>query len=97
MYVFKERLQKGILNSAFDTRRDAMNAYVLACFYRESDEQENYLTYLIYSAMADVRISNKDIASLEELAGVLFSLGDIDHAYVYMSYCLQNAWHIGTG
>ena len=91
MYVFKERLQKGILNSAFDTRRDAMNAYVLACFYRESDEQENYLTYLIYSAMADVRISNKDIASLEELAGVLFSLGDIDHAYVYMSYCLQNA------
>ena len=66
-------------------------------FYRESDEQENYLTYLIYSAMADVRISNKDIASLEELAGVLFSLGDIDHAYVYMSYCLQNAWHIGTG
>ena len=91
MYVFKERLQKGILNSAFDTRRDAMNAYVLACFYRESDEQENYQTYLIYSAMADVRISNKDIASLEELAGVLFSLGDIDHAYVYMSYCLQNA------
>lgn len=91
MYVFKERLQKGILNSAFDTRRDAMNAYVLACFYRESDEQENYLTYLIYSAMADVRISNKDIASLEELAGVLFSLGDIDHAHVYMSYCLQNA------
>lgn len=91
MYVFKERLQKGIFNSAFDTRRDAMNAYVLACFYRESDEQENYLTYLIYSAMADVRISNKDIASLEELAGVLFSLGDIDHAYVYMSYCLQNA------
>ena len=91
MYVFKERLQKGILNSAFDTRRDAMNAYVLACFYRESDEQENYLTYLIYSAMADVRISNKVIASLEELAGVLFSLGDIDHAYVYMSYCLQNA------
>ena len=69
MYVFKERLQKGIFNSAFDTRRDAMNAYVLACFYRESDEQENYLTYLIYSAMADVRISNKDIASLEELAG----------------------------
>lgn len=48
-----------------------MNAYVLVYFYRESDEQENYLTYLIYSAIVDVRISNKDIASLEELAGVL--------------------------
>ena len=23
--------------------------------------------------------------------GYFFSLGDIDHAYVYMSYCLQNA------
>ena len=49
-----------------------MNAYVLACFYRESDEQENYLTYLIYSAMADVRISNKDIASWKDCRGLTF-------------------------
>ena len=72
MYVFKERLQKGILNSAFDTRRDAMNAYVLACFYRESDEQENYLTYLIYSAMADVRISNKRYCFVGRAGGGTF-------------------------
>lgn len=91
MLLFKEQLQQSIQNSTLETRRDAMNAYILACFCREANEQENYLTYLIYSAMADVRISNKDIASLEELAGVLFKLGDIDHAYIYMSYCLQNA------
>ena len=83
-YAQLERVYKDSLNMVL-TPEDPL------CFYRESDEQENYLTYLIYSAMADVRISNKDIASLEELAGVLFSLGDIDHAYVYMSYCLQNA------
>lgn len=41
--------------------------------------------------MADVRIANGDIASLEELAFVLFKLGDIDRAYTYINYCLQNA------
>lgn len=91
MFAFKKRLQEEMLESSFETRRDAMNAYALACCYREAKEQNGYLTYLIYSAMADVRISNKDIASLEELAGVLFKMGDIDHAYAYMSYCLQNA------
>lgn len=41
--------------------------------------------------MADVASCNKDIASLEELGRYMFDLGDIDRAYAYINYCLQNA------
>lgn len=68
-----------------------MNAYILGSIYRDLGDMENYVRYLAHSAMADVVSCNKDIASLEELGMYLFSLGDIDRAYAYTNYCLQNA------
>lgn len=91
MESVKEELIKEVSASDLDTRRDAMNAYVLACLCRDSDDKDNYLKFMICSGIADVRTANKDIASLEELAIALFNLGDIDHAYTYINYCLQNA------
>ena len=51
--------------------------------------------YIILSAQTDVRISNRDIASLEEFSYVLYQQGDIDRAYTYANYCLQigQAYH----
>lgn len=87
----KEELLQEVTTSALETRRDAMNAYILACLYLDAGEKDNYLKFMICSGIADVRTANKDIASLEELAKVLFDLGDIDRAYNYINYCLQNA------
>lgn len=84
-------LDKMMRTAKFDSRRDAMHAYLLANLYKDRGDKENFLKYLILSAMADIRTANKDIASLEELAKALFELGDIDHAYSYINYCLQNA------
>lgn len=81
-----------VLNSAsLETRYDAMNAYILGSIYRDLGDMDNYMKYLAYSSMADITSCNKDIASLEELGTYLFSLGDIDRAYSYINYCLQNA------
>lgn len=91
MESIKKELLDEMKTSTFESRRDAMNAYILACLYRESGQQEEYLKYMIYSGIADVRTANKDIASLEELSKVLFDLGDIDRSYTYINYCLQNA------
>lgn len=91
MDTVKDELLKEVSASHLESRRDAMNAYILACIYRDSKQQNEYLKYMAYSAMADVRIANKDIASLEELAKALFEYGDIDRAYTYINYCLQNA------
>ena len=86
--VMKE-LTDDIAASNLDENRDAMNAYVLAQLYKDKGDEENYMKYLILSAQADVRISNRDIASLEEFSDVLFQLGDVDRAYTYANYCLQ--------
>ncbi|MBQ8674461.1 MAG: transcriptional regulator [Bacteroides sp.] len=84
-------LEQAMSNSSYDTRRDAMTAYVLARFHGEMGHDKEYMKYMICSAMADLRIANKDIASLEELASVLFQRGDIDRAYIYINHCLQCA------
>lgn len=91
MGAVRKELLEVVTASRLETRRDAMNAYILARLCREEGQQGEYLKYLAFSAMADVRIANKDVASLEELAKVLFELGDIDRAYTYINYCLQNA------
>lgn len=81
-----------VLDSAsLETRYDAMNAYILGSIYRDLGDMDNYMKYLAYSSMADITSCNKDIASLEELGTFLFSLGDIDRAFSYINYCLQNA------
>lgn len=77
--------------SNLDTRWDAMHAYVLAHLCLNEGDKDNYVKYMIMSAMADIQISNKDIASLEELAKYMFESGDIDRAYTYINYCLQAA------
>ena len=84
-------LQQAIQSSTLESRYDAMNAYILGSIYRDLDDMENYMKYLAFSSMADIASCNKDIASLEELGMYLFSLGDIDQAYAYTNYCLQNA------
>ena len=72
--------------SALDNRQDAMNAYVLARMYEAENDETNRVRYLTKSGMADVAIANRDIASLEELAGILMEKGDIERAYRYINY-----------
>ena len=86
------RLLKAVVDSAsLDSRLDAMNAYILAKLYERSGNARAHVYYLALSATADVRICNRDIASLYELAHYLFEQGDIDRAYSYIHYCLQQA------
>ena len=92
--VMKE-LAQDIALSKLDQNRDAKNAYILAQMYKDKGDMENYMKFIILSAQTDVRISNRDIASLEEFSYVLYQQGDIDRAYTYANYCLQigQAYH----
>lgn len=87
----KKKLIEIVETSTLSTRTDAINAYMLArMFYHENDET-NYMRYLIYSAIADIKICNRDIASLEELAELFYKHGDIDRGYTCINYCLKSA------
>lgn len=91
----KNKLLKEVTQSKLNTYRDALNSYVLAHLYLDNGDNVSYMKYIIYSAMADIRTANRDIASLEELTKDLFAKGDIDRAYTYGNYCLQmgQAYH----
>jgi hypothetical protein len=85
----KLKLKNIVDKSSLSTRVDAINSYMLAImFYNEGDE-DNYVKYLIYSAIADIKICNRDIASLEELSNILYLREDIDRGYTYISYCFK--------
>ncbi len=84
----EEELRQVLASSAFDSRIDAMNAYILAIICRDEGNEDDYFRYLTLSAMADIRSLNHDIASLEELGKALYERGDIDRAYSYLNYCL---------
>ncbi len=65
-------LEKIVGESALTTREDATNAYALAQMYKTLGNNNLYIRNLAKSSIADIRSGNKDIASLEELAGVIF-------------------------
>lgn len=84
-------LKAKVDSMSFDCRQDAMLAYVLARLYDSIGDRENYMKYMTSSAIADVRSANLDIASLEELAAVLYDLGNLDHSYKYINVCMETA------
>ncbi len=85
------RLKPEVDPLPLNCRHDAMLSYALARLYESQGDRENYIKYMACSGMADVRAANMDIASLEELALVLFDEGDLDHSYKYISVCMETA------
>ena len=87
--VLKEQLQKKVSQSSLTTRYDAMAAYALARVYKENGNEDMFVRCLAMSGIADIRASNKDVASLQELAEFLVDQGEIIRAYNYINVCLQ--------
>lgn len=87
----KYNLKKKVDESTLTTRNDAINAYILAILFKGDNDEANYIKYLTYSSIADIRICNRDIAALEELSFVMAEKQDIDRGYAYINYCLKMA------
>ena len=87
----REQLRYKVELSSLDSREDAMASYALASIYRGMDQRDMVIKYLAMSGIADIRCSNKDIASLQELAEILLEMGDITRAYSYMNVCLHTS------
>ena len=87
----KIQLKRIVDESSLASRSDAINSYSLSVMYRNEGDEYNYMKYLIYSAIADIKICNRDIASLEELSDILYNHNDIDRGYTYIGYCLKSA------
>lgn len=77
--------------SGHNCRQDAKEAYMLAKLYEERGDSLSALKYMALSAMTDIQIYNAEIASMEELARMLFRRGDIDRAYRYINYSINKS------
>lgn len=91
LQCYRAKLEDELTGKSFSKRREAMLSYALAHLYKEEKDDLGHINALAYSAMADIRCANREIASLQELAYLLFQKGDIDRAYNYISLCLKNA------
>lgn len=84
-------LEANLAQSPYNTRADAKKAWMLSALYNKAGNHDRRVRYLILSAIADVRASVREIASLEEIASLAFESGDLDHANAYITYCIQCA------
>lgn len=103
----KTIIDKIDISDELNTKADASNAYAMSQIYKKLGNKEQYIKYLAMSSIADLRVANKDIASLEELADVIYDQkikgqkitgmfaqrGDenINRAYNYINMCLRTA------
>ncbi len=73
---------------SYDSQSDATLAWMVARLYDTLGDEEGKVNYLIRSAQADLSISNREIASLEELAVIMDREGELQRAYDYVDHCM---------
>jgi len=74
-----------------DSSTYAIATHILASIAQTRGDRNEYLYFLIQSAIADTRQATLEVISLQELAGVLYELGDKRRAHTYVSVALNNA------
>lgn len=85
-------ISEKMVDCRYETRHDAMNAWVFSRLYEKVGDEENMLRYLLLSSLADVRACNKEIASLEEVANLLYTdHHNLKRANDYISHCIRCA------
>jgi cell division protein FtsB len=74
-----------------NTHGAAIMAYLIANAYRDKGNADLTKKYFALSAISDIQAAIKENSSLKELAIILFKEGDIDHAYEYLKFALDDA------
>lgn len=69
----------------------AIISYETAITHRSMGNEENYMLWLVRSAIADVRCGITDNGSSWMLAEIMFDQGQLTRAYHYIEYSLANA------
>lgn len=80
-----------VKDSKFQSIEDAKNSWILSRLYEKVGDNDNKLKFLILSAIADIRTHNKEIASLEEVANLMYRNNDLKRANEYINYCINCA------
>ncbi|MDE7430735.1 MAG: hypothetical protein K2N34_02295, partial [Lachnospiraceae bacterium] len=77
--------------STTPSRQNAINAYWLSRFYEEKKDETMAVKYKTMAAIYDALIVNREIAALQELATYLFDHDELNRAYIYLLYAVNQA------
>lgn len=84
-------LKNSIDRATRPSRHNAINAYWLSRYYKELGEEDNMLRYKTIAAINDALIVNREITALQEIANYLFEKGELNRAYSYLAYTVNQA------
>ncbi len=89
------KAQEEHVEKMFELTDEGSNRYATACYYKSTllrSQPEEELCWLLKSAISDVMSSTKDYQSLLSISLLLYSYGDIEHAFDYIvNHCLPDA------
>lgn len=85
------KLKKTVDESKGSSRQNAINAYWLSRYYEATGDVDSMVKYKTTAAINDALIVNREIAAMQELASYLFEKGDLNRAYNYLIYTVDQA------
>lgn len=85
------QLKKKVDHSTGATRDNAIDAYWLSRYYEALGDESSMVKYKTQAAINDALIVNREIAAIQELATYLFEKGDLNRAYNYLIYTVEQA------
>ncbi|MDE5870381.1 MAG: hypothetical protein K2H22_00325 [Muribaculaceae bacterium] len=85
------QLKKKVDQSTGASRDNAIDAYWLSRYYEAIGDKDSMVKYKTKAAINDALIVNREIAAIQELATFLFGEGDLNRAYSYLIYTVEQA------
>ena len=90
-----EIAQRRLLNLLDKVNEDqpeyALITYLLGSVYQRKHDKQSEKKYFALSAIADIRNSIKDNASMQSLATIYYEAGDISQAYIFTKSAIDDA------
>ncbi len=92
----KALLEEVFDKSAYNSKFRARSAYHLSLMANEDGNSNAHVFYLASSALADLSAATREVASLQKLGYYLYTLGDINRSYNYLTEALASAVECGA-
>lgn len=89
-------LQKQFARYQSGERIYSILSNTIAFYYGLSGDKKKQKEYLILSAQSDIEGSIRENASMYSLATLLFEENDVNRAYHYLQFCINDAHFYGT-
>ena len=85
------KLLLSCLHSSHDLKRKVYANYTLSEAYEALGDTVNQVKYLAITAIMDIMMAEREYASLQKLAYMMYHIGDIDRAYRFLSCSMEDA------